>query len=318
MGTPLHGRQVVADGIHAPISFDYANATERTSATGFQSYDLHKFAHQEDNDSIWMLTQVSPPAWIEVTATALTQVTLDRVVIPSRKSTAGTIAKGQVVYLVGHDTPNALATVELADADDATKMPAIGIALDTFTEAIPGGNVMVIGKLLGVDTSGMAVRDEVYVSATAGAFTKTKPVYPGQVQPIGTVLEVDAVNGVLYVLRTRPRQRIATTLGIAASTASTSYTKLGGAFIYPGTSVEVLRKVKAVAYANNANGGQIRVYDATNAQVIAESGTITSLTPAIVDLGAISNLPSGEAIFEVQAKRNSPATLYVESLSLEV
>ncbi len=44
----------------------------------------------------------------------------------------------------------------------------------------------------------------------------------------------------------------------------------------------------------------IRVYDVTNSQVICEKIDITSGTPVVIDLGTISNLPTGAAVWEVQ------------------
>ena len=73
-----------------------------------------------------------------------------------------------------------------------------------------------------------------------------------------------------------------------------------GSFIFKGTSalgtptnIKALTKVVSTA-------GKIRIYDATNANTICENTNISNTSLAIVDLGTISNLPSGEAIFEIQ------------------
>lgn len=46
--------------IHRVHNWEYANASARTSATGFVSGDIGKFAKQLDDNSIWQLTAVTP------------------------------------------------------------------------------------------------------------------------------------------------------------------------------------------------------------------------------------------------------------------
>ena len=55
-----------------------------------------------------------------------------------------------------------------------------------------------------------------------------------------------------------------------------------------------------------------RVYDSTNAQVIAEKTDISDNSPTTYDLGAISNVPSSSAVWEIQIKRidNSAVRIY--------
>jgi len=52
-------------GIHIPYNWEYADQSAREGASGFVAGDVGKFARQLDNNSIWMLTEVSP-AWIQV------------------------------------------------------------------------------------------------------------------------------------------------------------------------------------------------------------------------------------------------------------
>lgn len=55
-----HGFLTVDNGIHIPFQWSFANASERTSATGFFARDLFKLAHQEDDNTLWMLVDISP------------------------------------------------------------------------------------------------------------------------------------------------------------------------------------------------------------------------------------------------------------------
>lgn len=67
--TRLHSKQTHSDGIHTPIAFSYSNIATREAATGFASFDLNKFALQEDDNSVWILTSISPVEWSLVSST---------------------------------------------------------------------------------------------------------------------------------------------------------------------------------------------------------------------------------------------------------
>lgn len=72
--TTAHEDQRPDNGIHTPISFTYANETDRENhspATGpadtLSTDDIYKLALQTDNDSLWILINNSPITWAEVT-----------------------------------------------------------------------------------------------------------------------------------------------------------------------------------------------------------------------------------------------------------
>jgi hypothetical protein len=85
-------------------------------------------------------------------------------------------------------------------------------------------------------------------------------------------------------------------------TTSSSYEKVAS-FIFPGTSVVPdVSKINALVRRNgSADSMSIRIYDVTNMNSVAELTGVTNTDEAVIsDLGAISNLPAGEATFEVQ------------------
>jgi len=88
-----------------------------------------------------------------------------------KKDSAGTIDKGDVVYSEGYSSG---ITVELADGDDATKRPPLGIASGEITDAV-AGDVVISGIVEGLDTSSYTKGDFLYLSETAGALTATIP-----------------------------------------------------------------------------------------------------------------------------------------------
>jgi hypothetical protein len=122
------------------------------------------------------------------------QQTIDLV----RNETGSPIAQGTPVAIVGYSSGRPL--VAPADADDAARMPCIGIV----GEQIPDGNngvVVATGVAKKVNTGGFSVGDTVYVGTTPGQLTTTPPTGETSfLQNIGIVTIVDATNGQILVL----------------------------------------------------------------------------------------------------------------------
>lgn len=99
-----------------------------------------------------------------------------------------------------------------------------------------------------------------------------------------------------------------------------SYYRTAAKFIFNGTT-ELGTPVKIkVAYQvqQSSKPGSIRIYDYTNGNVIAEKTHLNSTSENIVDLGSLSNLPSSQAVFEVQMKTTSSSKwIRASSLSME-
>jgi hypothetical protein len=107
------------------------------------------------------------------------------------------LAKGDVVYVSGVSGNEPV--VSKADADDASKMPAYGLAEDAanLNAAV---NVVTFGTLYDLDTSSFSAGDTVYVSTTAGAITTTAPTGESSLlQNIGTVIRSHASAGSIKV-----------------------------------------------------------------------------------------------------------------------
>ena len=89
-------------------------------------------------------------------------------------------------------------------------------------------------------------------------------------------------------------------------TNSGSYETVGF-FSYTGTDVSGIPLQICVISGMHDTGTVcgVRIYDHTNAMVIAENLTISTSSPTLVDLGTIGNCSSGNAVWEVQVKRVS-------------
>ena len=98
-------------------------------------------------------------------------------ILEVRNTTGSDIAKGVPVYISGHSGTKIL--VAPADADDATKMPAIGLMNATLSNN-SDGEVISFGLLTGIDLSTFSIGDTLYVDTTPGGttfggLTATKP-----------------------------------------------------------------------------------------------------------------------------------------------
>jgi hypothetical protein len=114
------------------------------------------------------------------------------------KAQAGeALSKGDAIYISGisGNTP----IVSLADADNAAKIPAFGVAADnaTLNSAV---DVVTYGAISGVDTSGFTLGDTLYVGTTSGQLVNTPPTGESSlIQNLGKVERVHASAGILFI-----------------------------------------------------------------------------------------------------------------------
>jgi hypothetical protein len=155
---------------------------------------LEKTDYLDDDDNLVITDSKAAP----VTTKRVTKATaLSSTYVSVLKATAGTIAVGKVVYLVGYDGTNETATVELADNSSPSTMPAYGIVVGEITDTVPG-KIVIAGRATGISTGAFTVGQAVYTS-TSGDLTATKPTGTAQIQKIGVVVKNDASLGVIEV-----------------------------------------------------------------------------------------------------------------------
>ena len=108
-----------------------------------------------------------------------------------------TITKGQAVYLFSAQGDRA--TVKLANnSGDATSAKTLGIVGEDIT-ANGTGFVVCQGVAYGLNLSAFTAGDTIYLGATAGALTATKPYAPNHLVYLGVVEKANAGAGQLYV-----------------------------------------------------------------------------------------------------------------------
>jgi len=106
------------------------------------------------------------------------------------------ITKGDPLYISGVSGTTPI--VNIADADDANKMPAFGLAENTVSNNA-ALRVVTFGTLPSIDTSSFSLGDILYIS-TSGTLTATKPTGESSlVQNIGIVQRVHASSGSIKV-----------------------------------------------------------------------------------------------------------------------
>lgn len=110
---------------------------------------------------------------------------------------AVTITKGQPVYL--YQAQGDRATVKLAaNLGDGTSAKTLGLAAENIA-AGQTGFVMCQGVLDGLNLGSFNAGDTLYLGATAGSLTATKPSAPNHLVYIGVVERANSGNGQIYV-----------------------------------------------------------------------------------------------------------------------
>jgi len=131
------------------------------------------------------------------------------------------ITKGQAVYTTGFNGGSGKPTVDLAQANSSSTMPAIGIAAANIL-AGQTGLVIIDGELKGITTSG-SQNDILYVSATvAGAITNSRPTGATElVQNVGNIIKV-GVGGKIAVTTTGRTNDVPNSFSISGSISAGS------------------------------------------------------------------------------------------------
>lgn len=114
--------------------------------------------------------------------------------------TASAFVYGELGYVSGWNGTSLAFIITKADAD-ASGRPAQWVAMQSIASGAIGKFAAMDQSLVGIlDTSGGAVGDPVYLSATAGAMTLTAPTGAARVQRVGFVTVVSATVGKVQLL----------------------------------------------------------------------------------------------------------------------
>ena len=109
-----------------------------------------------------------------------------------------TITKGQVVYAFGA-TGNRMSVKLAYNTGDATSAKTVGIVSDASIAANGTGTITLVGVVDGLTLGAYTEGDQLYLGATAGSLTSTKPYAPNHLVYVGIVERANNGNGQLYV-----------------------------------------------------------------------------------------------------------------------
>ena len=120
-------------------------------------------------------------------------------VVQVRNESGTTIPTGSPVYVTGYSAGGSKPLIDIADADDAAKMPALGITLAEVTNN-SNGLVGTYGVFSEANTGVFSEGDELYIDTVAGKLTATRPTgSTTKIQKIGQVLRSHASAGSILI-----------------------------------------------------------------------------------------------------------------------
>ena len=108
------------------------------------------------------------------------------------------ITRGQVVYAFGA-TGNRMSVKLAYNTSDATSAKTVGVVLDSSIAAGNPGYIRLVGVVDGLNLGTFADGDTLYLGATNGSVTATKPYAPNHLVYVGIVERANNGNGQLYV-----------------------------------------------------------------------------------------------------------------------
>jgi hypothetical protein len=174
---------------------------------------------------------------------------------------ATSLSKGEVVYLFSA-TGDRASVKRAINTSNAASAKTIGVVAETIA-AGQNGLIRCQGVLEGLNLGAFTAGDTLYLGATAGTTTATKPVAPNHLVYVGVVERANAGNGLLYV-----RIQNGYELGELHDVLITS----------PGAGAVLSYDATADLWkdATIAGGAGITVTNADSAVTVATSGAVTS------------------------------------------
>ena len=109
-----------------------------------------------------------------------------------------TINKGQPVYAFG-SAGNRMSVKLASNLQDSTSAQTVGVVFSTSIAPNQKGFIITQGVISNVNTSAYTAGAQLYLGATAGTLTATKPYAPNHLVYIGIVERANAGNGQIYV-----------------------------------------------------------------------------------------------------------------------
>jgi hypothetical protein len=188
-----------------------------------------------------------------------------------------TITKGQPVYMFAASGDRV--SVKLAyNTGDATSAKTLGVCAENIA-AGQAGMVLCQGVQDGLDLSAYSPGDTLYLGATAGTLTATKPYAPNHLVYIGVVERANAGNGRLYV-RVQNGYELDELHNVSAQNPSNGQTLIYNAStslwekntLTDGTGINITEGAGTITIANS---GVLSAVAGTGISVSGATGNVT-------------------------------------------
>lgn len=201
-----------------------------------------------------------------------------------------TLLDGEVVYLYGAHG-NRASVKRASNTAESTSSKTVGVVTEQIASG-QNGFITIIGVVNGLDLSGFAEGDSVWLGATPGTFTATKPMAPAHQVFIGVVAKANSGNGALFV-RPQNGYELDELHNVLITTPGNdnilAYDSASGLWINQTAAQAGL----ATATHSHAISDVTGLQTALDAKAPIESptftGTVSGITATMVGLGNVTN-----------------------------
>lgn len=198
------------------------------------------------------------------------EVEASEVILSVNNDSGSIIYACTAVYISAFDIPSNLPEISIADADNAAKMPVIGLVEDDIANGA-NGKVLIIGDHEAWDTSGFTVGDSLYINTSgtsaddtcSNTLTATRPTgTTALIQKIGSVMRVHATSGEIEV---------------SGANRSNDLPNLESAYLWVGNGTNMATAVQLSSDVTMDNAGAVTIAASNSAywatKVTDETGT---------------------------------------------
>lgn len=230
-----------------------------------------------------------------------------------RNNTDAAMTIGQAVYISG--ATGSHTTLALASCLDDTSQELIGLTTTAIAKNA-NGRAAISGIINGIDTHLWTEGTLLYLGATPGSLTSTKPSGASRVVEIGKVVTQGTTDGSICIM-VHPRRPITMLFGLterAVSAPSATYKALDIEVMsdtsriffdktyFPGTC-EVLMLVKSTS----GNPVSFQLWDETAGAAVVHDAITTSSTSFVLKYTGLLTLGTGLREYSIRAKYDAAA-----------
>ncbi len=247
------------------------------------------------------------------TAIDLAVAASTNMIVQVRNNTGSTLTKGTAVYING--AIGQVPTVARAQANsDATSAQTLGV-MSADLPNNTNGNVTVIGRVTGLDTSAFTDGQQLYLSGTtAGALTATKPFAPTHLVYIAVVEHAHPTLGELFV-KVQNGYELDELHDVAAQSPSNGQTLVFNSTnsLWEKNTVSLSAGVNGTLPVANGGTGQTTY---TNGQLLIGNNTGNTLTKATLTAGTGISITNGTGSITIASTGPSLAQVVAMAAAL--